>query len=171
MSEENKNRRIIPSEPVDLSEIPIPQRRRKGVRISDEDRPRIQEEFLKAFANCANVRAACQITGLHHGTIAWWRTHDPEFEEKYLEAEDEANWLLFGEAWRRAMQGEEEYVVSVGKLIYGPDGKPLTIRRRSDKLLELLLKARIPAFKTQGPTVVNILPKEYLSLPEDGTEK
>jgi len=56
-----------------------------------------------------------------------------------------------------------------GKPVYRP-GEPLTIRRKSDRLLELLLRARVAEFRERGVTV-NILPKEYISLPEDGTDE
>ena len=148
--------------------IPIPARRRKGVHVSAAERRQLQDGFLKAFSNTANVRIACIQTGVTPASIRWWKDHDPVFAEAYEQANEDANWALFGEAWRRAMQGEKEYVVSVGKLIYGPDGEPLTIQKRSDRLLELLLKARLPEFREKGTTIVNVLPKEYVNLPVDG---
>lgn len=158
--------------PVDADEIPLPPKlRRHGQRMTDEERAQVQEIFLRALSNTANVRLSCLQAGITSGTIYWWIDHDQDFAERFKQANEDANWALFGEAWRRAMNGEKEYVVSVGKLIYGPDGQPLTIQKRSDRLLEILLKARIPEFREKGTTIVNILPKEYVALPEDGTEE
>lgn len=153
----------------DNTPAPLPKRRRVGQRVTEEERAQIKETFLRVLANTANKRAAYLQAGVDRGTINYWCKKDPEFEQRIKEADEEANWVLFGEAWRRAMMGEEEYVISMGKMVYGPEGKPLTIRKRSDKLLELLLRARLPEFREKGVTVVNILPKEYIDLPPDGT--
>ena len=99
-----------------------------------------------------------------------WQEHDEEFSIMFKQANTDANWKLFGEAWKRATEGEIEYVVSGGKLIYGPDGNPLTIRKKSDRLLELLLKARLPEFRDKSPVTINVTPKEYINHVEDGTE-
>ena|SRR6266487_2347301 len=131
--------------------------RRKGQRMTADERKAAQDLFIKAMENTANVRAACMQAGISHTMIYQWAEHDLEFSVRFKEANTQANWLLFGEAWRRAMTGEEEYVISMGKIVYKPDsilsdgtvlkGTPLTIRKKSDKLLELLLKARLPEFR------------------------
>jgi len=125
--------------------------------MTADERKAAQDLFIKAMENTANVRAACMQAGISHTMIYQWAEHDLEFSVRFKEANTQANWLLFGEAWRRAMTGEEEYVISMGKIVYKPDsilsdgtvlkGTPLTIRKKSDKLLELLLKARLPEFR------------------------
>jgi len=40
-------------------------------------------------------------------------------------AHEDAADRLEQEAWRRAVEGQEEPVVSMGKLVYGEDGKPI----------------------------------------------
>ena len=125
-----------------------PQRaRRRGQRLTAEERKIAQETFLKALANTANVRAACLQAGIDHTTVYRWQEHDTEFGIRFHQANEEANWLLFGECWRRAMQGEVRYVTSQGKIVIGPDGEPLTYREKSDRLLELMLKSRLPSFR------------------------
>lgn len=156
---------------VPLSPLALPVNRRKGVRLTPEERKAAQEAFLKALANTANIRAASLQAGIHPSTVTYWKEHDEAFMVRFKEANDQANWLLFGEAWRRAVQGDERYVVSLGKLVYGPDGKPLTIREKSDRLLELLLKARLPEFREKAAVTVNVLPKEYVNLPQDGVDR
>jgi hypothetical protein len=130
------------------SDTTTPQRtRRRGQRLTAEEKQETKEKFLKALSNTANVRVACMQAGVDHSTVYRWQEMDENFGFRFREANKDANWILFGEAWQRAMKGEEEYVVSGGKLIYGPDGKPLTQRKKSDRMLELLLKARLPEFR------------------------
>src|SRR5439155_22091506 len=130
--------------------------RRKGQRMTAEERKAAQDLFIKAMENTANVRAACMQAGISHTMIYQWAEHDLEFSVRFKEANTQANWLLFGEAWRRAMTGEEEYVISMGKIVYKPDGTPLIVRKKSDKLLELLLKARLPEFRDKQSLEVTI---------------
>src|SRR6185312_16731483 len=93
-------------------------------------------------------RAACMQAGISHTTVYQWQEHDTEFGIRFQEANKNANWLLFGEAWRRALQGEERYYISRGEVVLMPDGKtPATYREKSDRILELLLKARLPEFR------------------------
>lgn len=125
-------------------------KRRPGQHMTKEERKAAQDAFIKAMENTANVRAACMQAGISHATVYQWQEHDTEFGIRFREANQMANWLLFGEAWRRAMSGEERYVTSQGKVVYGPDGKPLTYREKSDRLLELMLKARLPEFRDKS---------------------
>lgn len=80
-----------------------------------------------------------------------------EFHEAWTAALEIGNDYLEQEAQRRAVEGYDEPVVhkgiqafvrdpQTGELELGPDGKPipLTVRRYSDRLLEVLLKARRP---------------------------
>lgn len=123
--------------------------------MTPQEKQEAKEKFLKALSNTANVRAACIQAGVDHSTVYRWQEMDEDFGFRFREANKDANWLLFGEAWQRAMKGEEEYVVSGGKLIYGPDGKPLMQRRKSDRMLELLLKARLSEFREKQSIDVN----------------
>lgn len=140
--------------------------RRRGQRMTKEERKHAQDTFIKALENTANVRAACMAAGISHAIVYQWQEHDTEFGIRFQEANKNANWLLFGEAWQRAMKGEERYVVSRGELVYKkvPDGKggfkngsePVTYREKSDRMLELLLKARLPEFREKhGDITVN----------------
>jgi hypothetical protein len=58
--------------------------------------------------------------------------------------EDNAADALEAEAWRRAVAGVREPIVSGGKVVRDDDGQPIAIRRYSDNLLFALLKARRP---------------------------
>jgi hypothetical protein len=158
------------------SDSPTPQRarvRRQGQRMNTAERRAAQDKFLKALSNTANVRAACMQARIDHSTVYYWQEHDEQFSFQFKQANTDANWLLFGEAWRRAMQGEVRYVVSRGDVVLDADGAPLTYQERSDRMLELLLKARLPEFRDKSAvTINNILPKEYAFDPDaiEGTQ-
>jgi hypothetical protein len=72
------------------------------------------------------------------------RKHDSGFESAWDEAEEQAADALEAEAWRRAVEGVPEPLVSAGRVVRDDDGQPLAIRRYSDNLLLALLKARRP---------------------------
>lgn len=150
-----------------------PQRvRRRGQRMTAEEKRIAKDTFLKTLSNTANVRAACMAAGIDSSTVYRWQEHDDEFSLLFKQENQNANWLLFGEAWRRAVHGEERYYVSQGKVVYGPDGKPATYREKSDRLLELLLKARLPEFRDKQSIDMNVslsdlLASEHTSLLSD----
>ena len=143
--------------------------RRPGQRYNAKERKERQDRFIEELEKTANVRRACEKAGIGHSTIYRWQEHDLEFGVRFKQANADASWRLYEEAWNQAVHGEEEYVVSAGKLVYGPDGNPLMNRKKSDKMLEMLLKARLPEFRDKTLVVNNILPKEYINVPEDGT--
>ena len=151
-----------------------PQRtRRQGQRMSKEQRKIAQEEFLKAFANTANVRAACMKAGISRNTVYQWAEHDEAFSFKFQQASLDADDMIRGELFRRAVQGVDEPVVSVGKLVYH-DGKPLTVKKYSDSLLALLAKARMPEFRDKQQldinTNVNTVEIYKVRIPDNGRD-
>jgi hypothetical protein len=121
--------------------------RRRGVRLTKEQREVAQEKFLKSFRNTANMRASCMAAGIDRNTVYGWLEVDEVFSLEYKQAELDANDLIRGELFRRAVQGYEKPVVSVGKIVYGSDEKPLMEKVYSDNLLALLAKARMPEFR------------------------
>jgi hypothetical protein len=130
-------------------------RRRSGQRLSKAERATAQEKFLKAFSMTANVRAACLSAGISRTTVYEWHEHDQDFSILFKQAELDANDLVRGELFRRAVQGVEKPVVSIGKLVYDKDGKPLMVREYSDNLLSLLAKARMPEFREKQQVDLN----------------
>ncbi len=141
-----------------------PQRiRRRGQRMTAEEKRVAKETFLQAFSMTANVRAACLKAGIDRSQVYRWQEHDQEFSMKFNIAEQEANDLIRAELHRRAIQGYERPRVSCGKIVYDDNGEILKERVYSDNLLGLLAKARLPEFreKESADTVqvdnVNIL--------------
>ena len=115
----------------------------KGQKINKEQRKEVQEKFLKSFAANGNVRAACMASGIERTTVHYWNEHDEQFSMQYNLAKEDVNDTIRAEIFRRAVIGEERFVTSVGKVVYH-DGKPLTIREKSDTLLMFHAKSRMP---------------------------
>lgn len=164
-------------------------KRRQGQRLTKQERAIAQETFLKSFSLTANIRAACVKANIDRATVYAWQEHDLPFSILFKQAELDANDMIRAELFRRAVQGVEKPVVSVGRMVYEETpmldskgkpmldskgkpimlrGKPLMVREYSDNLLSLLAKARMPEFRDKSVTVNVALPKEYINLPEDG---
>jgi hypothetical protein len=103
-----------------------------------------QEQFLKALADVGIVRSAVEIAGTSRTRVYELRKRDTSFASAWDEAEEQAADALEAEAWRRAVEGVPEPLVSSGKVVRGDDGQALAIRRYSDTLMLALLKARRP---------------------------
>lgn len=125
--------------------------RRSGQKLTKAERQQVQEKFLKSFAMTANVRAACMAAGISRTTVYEWQEKDETFSLRFKQAELDANDVIRAELFRRAVQGVEKPVVSMGKIVYTTDEKdkpkPLMERVYSDSLLALLAKARMPEFR------------------------
>ena len=103
-----------------------------------------QERFLKALAETGIVSAAVEIAGTSRTRVYELRKRNPGFAAAWEEAEERAADALETEAWRRAVVGVQEPLVSSGKVVQDDDGQPIAIRRYSDALMIALLKARRP---------------------------
>lgn len=134
--------------------------RRHGQRFkSPEERQQAKDVFIKTFAQTANVLASCRASGVDRSTVDEWREHDVTFTVRYHTAERDAIDVLRAEAFRRAVQGVDEPLTSMGKIVMvkGDDGKerPLTVKKYSDSVLLALLKARAPEMK-ESTTKIDI---------------
>ena len=97
-----------------------------------------KNRFLNVFANTGNVKKACAIAGISRTTHYKWMHEDDEYCVAFEKARGIAADLLEDEAWRRAVDGDEVPIINkkgekIGSRFY-----------RSDKLLEVLLKANNP---------------------------
>ena len=94
--------------------------------------------FIEALGEThGTVTAACRIAGISKQTAYDARKEDPEFAEAWAEAVDYVGDVLEQTAFQRAVQGWEEPVYQGGNLVG-------TIRKYSDKLLEICLKGARP---------------------------
>lgn len=111
------------------------------------DTPRIsrgrQLRFLAALRKSGNVLSAASDAHVDRASIEEARRTDREFAREWEAAEKAVTSQLEYEAWRRAMEGVPEPIISEGKILRDDAGQPLSIQRYSDALLiELLRKNR-----------------------------
>ncbi|HWA79455.1 MAG TPA: hypothetical protein VG848_04000 [Acetobacteraceae bacterium] len=107
-------------------------------------RKEARARFLKVLAATGNVTLAADAAELPRGSLYHWREHDKNFAAAWAEAIEAATDALEAEARRRALEGVETAIVQGGRLVRDDEGNPLTIRRYSDSLLALLLRAHRP---------------------------
>ncbi len=121
--------------------------RRQGQRMDAEEKQRIKTAFLQSFAMMGNVRLACQKAGVSRASLYEWLEKDTAFSVQYHQAEKDFFDLAYGEFVKRAIQGYEKPVVSMGRVVMVGDGKeakPLMERVVSDRLLEMIIKRGYP---------------------------
>lgn len=99
-----------------------------------------RDAFLKALEVNGSIAAACRIVDVHDTTISRLRRENRYFDDACNQSIRLAVGRLEQEAWKRAVEGEESFVVSQGRVVRY-QGKPLIERKKSDRLMEILLKA------------------------------
>jgi hypothetical protein len=97
-----------------------------------------REVFLDSLTGGWSVMKSCRTAGLPRQTVYDNWARDEEFADAWERAVEEGRQLLLDEALRRAVERITEPVVSAGKYV-------CDVTRYSDRLLEVLLKARMPA--------------------------
>jgi hypothetical protein len=139
-------------------------KRRRGQRMTAEQRIRAQAMFLTAYEKTASVLAAAEQAEIDRTLVYYWQEHDEQFSFAFNIADNAANMRIEAEIRRRAIEGWEEPLVSAGKRIG-------TVRKYSDVLLMFYAKRRMPEYRDKGLTINNVLPKEYNFDPNiDGVE-
>jgi len=108
--------------------------------------------FLKVLAETGVYRWAARAASPHStsmtGSAATFRLaaqRDPAFAAAIEEARADADARLEHECYRRAVEGVEQGVFQKGVQAVDFEGKPAKVRVYSDRLLERLLQARMPA--------------------------
>lgn len=96
--------------------------------------------FLEVLGKTANVTEAARSAGIGRMTAYDWRAADEAFAKAWDDALEVSVDALEAEARRRAVEGWEEPVFQGGKDVG-------TIRRYSDRMLEILLKGHRPKFR------------------------
>lgn len=139
-------------------------------RIKETLRAAKKLKFLEVYAKCGIVQPACTAAGIGRTTYKRWRygegeehQPDPDFviacQDAYEAAVDEGEMELR----ERGIHGTEEPVLFRGEPVWKRDPNtgdvllddnfnavPFTIRRRSDRLLELYTKAHRPQYKEKS---------------------
>jgi hypothetical protein len=99
---------------------------------------RAREAFLEVLRETANVSEAAKSAGVSRNCAYAHQKADPAFAAAWDDAVEIATDSLVAEARRRAVDGVEEPVFHKGEVCGH-------IRRYSDRMLEILLKAHRPA--------------------------
>ena len=110
------------------------------------------ENFIAILARTGRPIYAARAAGIPHSIIKSLAGRNPKFAERMAEARAEFVELLEEEAVRRAVEGDEVFVVSKGEVVT-LKGQPLTEKRRSDRLLEFMLKGADPGKYREGLNV------------------
>jgi hypothetical protein len=104
---------------------------------ADRAREVWEKAFLSTLRKIGNVTRACAAAKIERSTAYRHRAAYPDFAEEWNEALDEAADRLEAEAWRRAVEGVLEPIYQKGE-------KVGVVRKYSDALMALLLKAHKP---------------------------
>lgn len=101
-----------------------------------------QPDFLKALAEYGVVQYACDAAGVSRSTVYRLRDADDGFAASFDEAREQAWDKLEREAFRRAVDGVPEPLVSGGRVVRDDSGEIIYVNRYSDSLMTLMLKAK-----------------------------
>jgi hypothetical protein len=102
------------------------------------------KKFFESLAATDNVTLSALAAGYARTSVYEHRESDPEFARQMDEAIEIATDALEEEARRRAKDGVDEPQFYQGALVVDKKKKPICVRRYSDRLMELLLKAHRP---------------------------
>lgn len=101
-------------------------------------------EFLAALAKYGVVQYACDAIGVNRSTVYRHRSEDAGFAVLWDEACEVAWDRLEQEAFRRAVEGTPEPLVSGGRVVRDEAGEIVYVLRFSDALMQTMLKAKRP---------------------------
>lgn len=113
--------------------------------LSSEDR----ERYIAEYARTGLKMKSASNIGVDYGAIKNLAEMDEEFQQNIIAAYNTYRENLEREAHARAVEGWEEPVYYQGTQIG-------TIRRKSDRMLELMLKRHIPEFRDHQKVDMNV---------------
>lgn len=110
-----------------------------------------QRAFLETLVKTGIVAEASRLASPHaanvkgaSGAFYSLRRRDPHFAAAWDAAQEQADAALLMEARRRAVHGSQRGIFQKGVRVVDHDGEPACETVYSDRLLELILKARFP---------------------------
>jgi hypothetical protein len=109
--------------------------------------PERREVFFQVLEDTCSPKQAAAAAGISRNTAFYHKANDHEFRSRWDKAVEVALDALLDEAYRRAALGYDEPVIHQGRVATVADPEtgeecPLTVRKHSDRLLEVLLKFR-----------------------------
>lgn len=111
--------------------------RAPGGKLRSHATAEAKKAFLEALAATGSIVAGAVAADRSKRTVYLWRERSAAFAQQWDDALAVALASLETEAYRRAVTGCEEPVMRGGKVV-------TTVRRYSDRLLTLLLRAHAP---------------------------
>lgn len=136
--------------------------------MGPEERKAKQELILATLGKCGSVKQACKIAHVDRKTFYNWKKSSKTFSDAAGVAIEEGNDEIDDEIVRRAIEGIEEPLVSMGNVVYDEElvfdacGKPeldakgnqrtkrgarIVHRKYSDGLLLALAKSRMKKYR------------------------
>jgi len=112
--------------------------------------PEARKVFLETYAKTMSVQASCDAAGFHYLTYRKHFREDPGFMAEVEEAKRRHYDLVEQEVFRRGVLGWDEPK-------FGANGQVGTIRRYSDRMLELYAQRRIPAYRSNQSAKLELL--------------
>ena len=109
--------------------------------------PERREVFFQVLEDTCSPKQAAAAAGISRNTAFYHKANDHEFRSRWDKAVEVALDALLDEAYRRTALGYDEPVIHQGRVATVADPetgeeRPLTVRKHSDRLLEVLLKFR-----------------------------
>jgi hypothetical protein len=136
--------------------------------MDTSERAAKQDLLLLALGKCASIKQACEVAGIDRKTFYRWKASSKTFARDVEITSEEANDTVDDEIVRRAIEGIEEPLVSMGNVIYEEElvydvyGKPeldakgrqktqrgakIMHKKYSDGLLLALAKSRMKKYR------------------------
>lgn len=110
--------------------------------LTKATRQRARELFCEALRLQPNITLAAAAAHMSRQTMYEWRDADEAFAAEWDAALQEGIDLAEAEMWRRGVEGWDEPVY--GRVGKDRDGQVGTVRKHSDAMLTLALKAHRP---------------------------
>ena len=109
--------------------------------------PERRARFLEVLEETCSPKVAAAAVGITRSTAFYHKANDLEFRKQWEKAIEVALDAVLEESYRRAVVGVDEPVIHQGRLATQVDvetgeERPLTVRRHSDRLLEVLMRWR-----------------------------
>ncbi len=114
--------------------------RRSGQRLTAKQREAAQAVFLDSYSQGHSITKSCQAARVSRETLYTWKEHDEAFMFRFNQAKEEGDDCVRDEIRRRGVEGWEEPIYQL-KTYVG------TVRKYSDRMLEMMAKARMPEYR------------------------
>jgi hypothetical protein len=118
--------------------------RKQGQNFTSlEEMQQAQQLFLAYLAETGLLVKSCRLAHISFPTYQAWIANDEDFIEACKAALEDHKERIYHEVDRRGRQGILEPLVRNGKVVTNK-GKPIVMRKYSDRLLELLFNRYYP---------------------------